>query len=69
MAKAVFKCEKCNKIKTINFKPGEKFEEPVCDCGEKMKRQYGTANVGYIEEDDILRAGFMMTYQSGSVCR
>lgn len=69
MAKAIFKCEDCNKSITVNFKPGEKVEEPTCECGKKMKRQFGKATVGYIEEDDILRTGLMMTYQSSSVCR
>lgn len=64
MAKAIFKCDKCGKMTDVIFKPGEKVEPPTCECGGTMKRQFGAVNVGYIEEDDILKTGMMMTYQS-----
>lgn len=68
MAKAIYKCD-CGKSKIVNFKPGEKIDKVICSCGKEMKRQFGQINVGYIEEDDILAAGMMMTYQSGNSVR
>jgi hypothetical protein len=68
MAKATYKCT-CGKTKVITFNPGEKIDEVICECGKPMSRQFGVANVGYIEEDDLLAVGHMMTYQAPSVVR
>ena len=68
MAEAIYKCS-CGKTKNVTFKPGEKIGEVLCDCGKKMSRQFGTINVGYIEEDDLLQVGHMMTYHSSSVVK
>lgn len=63
MAKANYKCD-CGKQKTISFTPGQKIENIICDCGKQMVRQFGAVNVGYIEEDDLLAVGHMMTYSA-----
>ncbi len=68
MAKATYKCD-CGKSKIVTFTPGQKIEDVICDCGKKMTRQFGTVGVGYIEEDDLLTIGHMMTYSSAKVVR
>lgn len=68
MAEANYKCE-CGKTKTVTFEPGQKIPEIICECGKVMERQFGTINVGYIEENDLLTTGMMMTYQNTSVVR
>ena len=34
-----------------------------------MTRQFNQINVGYIEEDDLLKTGMMMTYHSSNKVR
>lgn len=69
MAKANYICE-CGYSKIVNFKPGEKIGDIICDnCGKQMSRQYNQINVGYIEEDDLLKTGMMMTYHSANKVR
>jgi hypothetical protein len=68
MASAMYKCD-CGKTKEIDFVPGEEIGDVICECGKKMKRKFGTVGIGYIEEDDLLKIGHMMTYQKSSVVR
>lgn len=62
MAIANYKCPKCGKIKTVEFKPGDILQDLICECGEKMKRQFKSVSVGTITSDEMTHIGQMMLY-------
>jgi len=64
MGLATFKCE-CGEIKTVNFKPGNKPEAPICEkCKKPMSREFKNLGVGDIVDDECMNIGRMMTYHS-----
>ena len=43
-----FKCSKCDKIIEIQAKITDNIEEPICECGEKMKRVWNVPEIRFV---------------------
>lgn len=64
MSRVVYKCEKCGKTINVNFKAGEKPENPTCEkCSKKMTRQFKSPQLGDVVSDTMIDLGQKMLYQ------